>query len=241
MGRVRMAGLAALGLIAAAGLAFVADRKGSDDRAVRVASERPKLMLLTSLPLVFGEQFGIEGGGSPALTALETRYAVVPISVTDSGSLGQGGLLLMAQPNAQPPEMLVALDAWVRAGGRLVLLADPMLTWPSERALGDPLRPAPAFADTGLLAHWGLRLDAPAELGPKALQLGGKEILTSAPGQLFGSCAIAKDRLVAHCEIGKGRATVVADADFLNLADLDGPTAENFNGLLAELARLEQR
>ena len=62
----------------------------------------------------------------------------------------------MAQPLAQPAEDLVALDDWVRGGGRVLLLADPMLEWPSKRPLGDPLRPPPMFMDTGLLAHWGL-------------------------------------------------------------------------------------
>ena len=74
-------------------------------------------------------------------------------------------MLLMAHPLAQPAEALVDLDRWVRDGGRLLLLADPKLDWPSKRALGDTLRPPPAFADTGLLAHWGLRLDAPADGG----------------------------------------------------------------------------
>ena len=72
----------------------------------------------------------------------------------------------MAHPLAQTAENLVALDAWVRGGGRVLLLADPMLEWPSKRPLGDPLRPPPMFMDTGLLAHWGLRLDAPDERGP---------------------------------------------------------------------------
>ena len=100
------------------------------------------------------------------LQALRARYKVVPISVTDGAELAKGRLLLMAQPLAQTAENLVILDDWVRSGGRVLLLADPMLEWPSQRPLGDPLRPPPMFADTGLLAHWGLRLDAPDERGP---------------------------------------------------------------------------
>ena len=114
------------------------------------------LLLLTSLPLMFGEDFSLQDSGSPALDALETRYRVVPISVTDPAELAKGRLLLMAHPLAQPAEDLVALDQWVRRGGRVLLLADPMLEWPSKRPLGDPLRPPPMFMDTGLLAHWGL-------------------------------------------------------------------------------------
>jgi hypothetical protein len=57
---------------------------------------------------------------------------------------------------------------------------------------------------------------------------------------LAGRCPISKDRLVAHCRIGKGQATIVADADFLNVGDLDGPTDKNLDALLAELAALER-
>ena len=200
--------------------------------------ERPKLLLLTSLPLVFGEQLSIETAGSPALKALQSCYRVVPISVTDPAELAKGRLLLMAHPLAQPAEDLVALDQWVRRGGRVLLLADPMLDWPSERALGDPLRPPPMFMDTGLLGHWGLRLDAPDTRSVQPRKLGGKDILTSSPGSLQGRCAISADRLVARCRIGKGRATVVADADLLDTDRLGSGGKRNLDGLLAELASL---
>ena len=206
----------------------------------RPPAQRPTLLLVTSLPLVFGEGFSLQGNGSPALEALQSRYRVVPISVTDPAELGKARLLLMAHPLAQPAEDLVALDRWVRRGGRVLLLADPMLEWPSKRPLGDLLRPPPMFADTGLLAHWGLRLDAAAEGGPRLQKLGGFDVVTVSPGQLFGGCEISDDRLVAHCRIGRGRATVVADADLLD-ADQLGPRAKhNLDGILEELARLEE-
>jgi hypothetical protein len=206
----------------------------------RPPAKRPVLLVLTSLPLVFGEQFSLQGGGSPALKALDTRYRVVPISVTNPADLGKGRLLLMAHPLAQPAEDLVALDQWVRSGGRVLLLADPMLEWPSARPLGDPLRPPPMFMDTGLLAHWGLRLDAPDEGGAKVEKLGGYGVLTVSPGSLYGGCDISADRLVARCRIGKGAATVVADADLLDVQSLGGRAAHNLDGLLSELARLER-
>jgi hypothetical protein len=136
---------------------------------------------------------------------------------------------------------LVDLDRWVRDGGKLLLLADPALDWHSERPLGDSLRLPPSFADTGLLAHWGLRLDMPEERGPKQRELGDFSILTSSPGELSGKCKIGGDGLVAHCRVGKGLATIVADADFLNVEELDGRTGQNLDALLAELARLESR
>ena len=227
---------------AAALLAIPACKADSPEPAAppRDVSDRPTLLLLTTLPLVFGESFGLEGMGSPALKALETRYTVRPVAVADTGTLSQARLLLMAHPLAQPAEALVDLDRWVRGGGRLLLLADPALDWHSDLPLGDSLRPPPSFADTGLLKHWGLRLYAPDDRGPAIRRLGGHEVLTASPGALAGTCAIAGDRIVARCRIGKGAVTVVADADFLNVEDLDGPTGHNLAALLAELAALER-
>src|SRR5439155_23802820 len=104
-------------------------------------------------------------------------------------------------------------DNWVHRGGRVLLLADPMLEWPSKRPLGDPLRPPPTFMDTGLLSHWGLRLDAPDKRGPALRHLGGFEILAVSPGRLAGGCAISADELVSQGRMGKGQATIVADPD----------------------------
>ena len=242
MTRARMRAL----LIVAAALAAVLAAAALNFRAPsplppRAPSQRPTLLLLTSLPLVFGEDFSIQGNGSPALKALQSRYRVVPISVADPPELGKGRLLLMAHPLAQPAEDLVALDRWVRGGGRVLLLADPMLEWPSKRPLGDLLRPSPMFMDTGLLAHWGLRLAGSDERGPKVEKLGGFDVLTDSPGELSGRCSISSDRLVAHCRIGRGRATIVADADLLDTPRLGPRAKHNLDGLLEELANLERR
>jgi hypothetical protein len=236
--RGRALTLATIAAMLLAALAFAATRRESRVPPPRSDAQRPTLLLLTSLPLVFSDSFSLHGG-SPALKTLETRYRVAPISVTSPAELGKGRLLLMAQPFAQTAENLVALDDWVRRGGRVLLLADPMLEWPSKRPLGDPSRPPPMFADTGLLAHWGLRLDAPDERGPMLRGLAGREIQTVSPGTLFGRCMISADRLVAHCAIGRGEAVVVADADFLNLAGMDGPIDDNLPALLGELERLD--
>lgn len=226
--------LAIAALLAAAAFAFTRARETPPARP----AAKPTLLLLTSLPLVFGEQFSLQGGGSPALKALQSRYRVAPISVTSPAELSKGKLLVMAHASAQTAENLVALDDWVRGGGRVLLLADPMLEWPSSRPLGDPLRPAPMFMDTGLLQHWGLRLDAPDKRGPTMRLLGGYEVLTASPGALSGKCAISADRLVARCAIGKGRATIVADADLLDTADLGSGSRHNLDGLLGELSHL---
>lgn len=230
--RLRAIGFAVL-ILAAGALAFAQLRRPAPP------APRPTLLLLTSLPLMFGEEFSLQGGGSPALTALRSRYHVVPVSVASPAELAGGRLLLMAQPIAQPAEDLVALDDWIRRGGRMLLLADPMLEWPSKRPLGDPLRPSPMFMDTGLLGHWGLRLDAPDERGPKSIRLGNHSVLTLSPGQLFGRCAISGDRIVARCRMGRGQVTIIADADLLNVDDLGRPAARNLAGVVGELQALE--
>lgn len=207
----------------------------------RPADERPTLMLVTSLPLIFSEHFSLESAGSPTLDALESRYSVVPIGVADAQSLKPGDLLLMAHPLAQPAEVLVELDAWVRGGGRALILADPRLDWPSELPLGDIRRPPPFYADTGLLGHWGLRLDAPDEPGPQQRLVDGRRVLLESPGTLAGHCPIAGDGLVARCSVGKGRATVIADADLLQPRSGSADQRDsNHQFILAELDRLER-
>jgi hypothetical protein len=227
--------------VAAMALAFAAIRREPAPLPTRPSGQRPPLLFLTSLPLLFGEGFSLQGGGSAALKKLGTRYRLVPISVTDPGELAKGPLLLMAHPPAQTAENLVALDAWVRGGGRVLLLADPMLEWPSKRPFGDPLRPPPGFADIGLLAHWGLRLDAPDERGAATRELGGYSVLTISPGLLSGRCDVSSDRHVADSRIGQGRATIIAHAHLLNLDALGSNASHNLDSLLEELAKLEDR
>lgn len=233
-----LAGFVVLLICGAAAFALMR-RDRSADLAPRSGADRPVLMMLTTLPLLFPEEFTLEAGGSETLSSLETRYRVVPVGTTDATSLKQGRLLLLAHPLAQPADALVDLDRWVRGGGKVMLLADPKLDWPSGRPLGDRLRPPPAFADTGLLEHWGLTL-FPAENGPQERELAGHRVLTASPGSLAGSCTIEEGGFVARCAIGAGRAVIVADADFLNVEQLDGPDDSNLEALLVELDRLER-
>ena len=196
---------------------------------------KPELLLLTSLPLVFGDDFDVRKQGSPVLATLSQRFRVRPISTSSREELARGRLLLMAQPPAQTPDNLVALDGWVRNGGRVLLLADPMLEWPSQRALGDPLRAPIMFTDTGLLGHWGLRLDAPDRRGPLRRTLFARAIIAASPGSLAGTCSIGQQAFVADCRIGHGRAIVVADADLLNVP-ADSPELKAVTDLLAWLS-----
>lgn len=228
------AGLAALLLLAACREAIPA--KPPD-------GPKPELFLLTPLPIVWSESFGLDQHGSPVLAALERDYRVTSVDLP--GQVPEGSLLLAAQPRALPAEELVALDAWVRRGGRLLLLADPVLEWPSGLPVGDPRRAPVAFADTGLLKHWGLWLDAPEDRGPRQLSLSGQSVLVASPGILKrsgGSCEVDASGLSARCRLGKGRAAIIADADFLNLGSggLDGPTDRNLPALVSQLVDLSR-
>lgn len=228
------------GLTGLAALAAWTIAGADGDLRPRPEAERPALALVTSLPLIFAEQFSLERGGSPALTRLEGRYRVQPIGVADAASLKGQRLLLMAHPRAQPAEALVELDQWVRGGGRLLLLADPKLDWPSERPLGDRLRPPPAFADTGLLGHWGLTLIAPEDRRPTRLGGGHRPVIYFSAGRLLSTnpdCELSRAGIIAECRIGKGKIAVVADADFLNVEALEshGAIPKNQTGELIEL------
>lgn len=186
---------------ALAALALLAGCREAPARA-----DKPPVLLLTSLPVLFGEEFSLEAGPSPLRDALEARFAVTPIALAEKAQLGgHDRLLLMAQPRAQTAEALVELDTWVRDGGRVLLLADPLLEWPTSRSLGDPLAPMIAFADTGLLTHWGLTLYRPDSAGASGT-------LALAKG---ASCALEDEGSLARCTVGKGRVTVIADADFV--------------------------
>ncbi len=241
--RARIA-LAAMVMALLAGVVLALARPASTKLAPRPAGERPELMLLTTLPIVFADELTLDAPTSATLEALQSRYRVVPISVTAAYELGKRKLLLMAQPQAQPAEALVELDAWVRAGGRVLLLADPALEWASDRPLGDLLRPPLAFADTGLLGHWGLRLDGPNGRGPASRTIDGREVRTVSAGALTATkpaCATVAQGLVARCRLGKGKAVVIADADLLNVEAIEGAGKQaNYGLLLEELARLEQ-
>ena len=207
---------------------------------------KPTLLLLTSLPILFGEGFELDTEPSPVLARLERDYRVEPIAAAEPSGLAKGRVLLMAQPRAQPAEMLVALDQWVRRGGRLLLLADPKLDWPSEKPLSDLSRPPMSFADTGLLDHWGMTLTGPLALGPAAIDAGPYDVAVVSAGRLTsppGRCVTAAAKLIARCRVGRGRVTVIADADFLNLGGphaIDGPTEHNLDLLGAELAALSR-
>lgn len=125
--------------------------------------------LYTSLPIVWGESGDIrellaaERPQHWALAVLSSagRPTALDTLVDEAGNLPlpHDGLLVLAQPRPLTPQENVALDRWVREGGRVLLFADPMLTAPSRYALGDPRRPQDTVLLSPILARWGLRLE----------------------------------------------------------------------------------
>ena len=188
-------------------------------------SDKLQLALLTTLPIVFGEGFGLDAPAHPVMTALSQDFAIHPVD--GPGELPEGGLLLAAQPRALTAERLVALDAWVRRGGRILLLADPRLVWPSERPLGDRFRPPASFDDTGLLTHWGLQMSYVEGSSPTR-SLGSRTVNGSSAGTLMATsnaCTVTDGGWRADCRLGRGRAIVIADADWLDSRQWSGDSA----------------
>ena len=189
------------------------------------AVQKPPLLLMTTLPIVWGETGPFDPQSRPAAAyrALQDEYAVRPIDYLDPRTLSQGRLLLLAQPRALEPRELVAVDAWVRHGGRVLILADPDLLWPSRLPPGDVRRPPRVSRLAPLLLHWGLALEPGPErrlvVEPVRDRNLVRRLALASPGRfvaLGNSCRLARREFLATCMIGRGQAWLVADADLLH-------------------------
>jgi hypothetical protein len=191
---------------------------------------------MTTLPLVWSEG-GIEAdlakdaAPHPAFTRLSVHYDITPIDDLEAWASKPKHMLLLAQPRAFAPSELAWIDNWVRQGGLVLILADPALQWGSLYPLGDKRRPLFTSMLSPLLNYWGVELVLPLEdEGPASLRkIGAFNIRTVTPGEWLpkhstakSRCAILAKGLLADCRIGKGRAILVADADFLDAACWEG-------------------
>lgn len=196
------------------------------------AAEPGGIGLFTTLPILWAESEDLRGllrSDAPphwALAALRAHGEVKPV---DSLMPGEGspllpgvGLLVMAQPRALAPQENVALDGWVRQGGRLLLFADPLLTEDSAFGIGDRRRPQDVVLVSPILARWGLRLEFDENQAPgeRLINLEGEPLPVNLPGQLViadpkRGCILLGAGVAASCRIGKGRALVLADAALL--------------------------
>ena len=203
------------------------------------AAQRAPLGLFGTLPIYWGESASLgamldgESEAHWARAELEQNYVLKPLDILGGGDAGEPlsplDDLLFAQPRALSAAENVALDAWVRKGGHLLLFADPMLTGHSLYPVGDSRRPHDVVLLSPILAHWGLRLeyDDAQEEGERVVAVSpALSIPVNLPGRLASLpaspdradppvCAIAGGGLVAQCAIGAGKALIVADAALL--------------------------
>jgi len=205
--------------------------------------------LSTSLPLIWAETGDIRGqlaGDAPkhwAMAMLAARGHVVALDTLAGPDgvlpLPSKGMLVLAQPRPLMPEENVALDVWVRGGGRLLLFADPMLTAHSDFALGDPRGPQRVAMLSPILRHWGLELQfEPAQpAGEHDVDMAGVALRVDLAGRFVASpaarCRLAAGGIIAECRLGKGRVIAVADA-----AVFDGDDAGRSAALASLLDRL---
>lgn len=205
----------------------------------------PKLGLMGSIPIYWGEVEGVGellgGDVAPhwARAQLEREYRLQPLDTLSNDSMAGLDLLLLAQPRALSPTENVALDAWVRAGGRLLLFADPMMTGHSRFAIGDRRRPQDVILLSPILDHWGLRLEFDIERAPGVvlIETDGTAIPVNLPGQFApgagdSGCAIDANAILARCRVGAGRAIVLADAALLDLHDVHPAASRALDWLL---------
>lgn len=186
--------------------------------------------LFSSLPIMWSESDDpailLRGDAAPhwARRAIEARGRLRPLDVLAPIPAGPD-LLVMAQPRPLSPDENVALDAWVRGGGRVLLFADPMLTRHSAYGIGDRRRPQDVALLSPILARWGLRLEfvQGQSAGERRANLLGVDIPVNLPGQFAAlsgqaACALDDGGLVARCRVGKGHVLAVADAALLDEA-----------------------
>lgn len=179
---------------------------------LETARARPELAVITALPLFW------DGGlkqDAPIVRLLQTRFMVR--AVDDPAKLAESGVrhLLLAQPRALSPDRLVAIDAWVRSGGRALVLADPLLRWETKLPMGDRRAPPAVSLLDPLLDHWGVRIGPVREGEERRFSQDGELLTLSGFGESALSCG-GGTAIVSECRIGKGRVVVVADADLID-------------------------
>ena len=215
-------------------------------------SGKPTLGLMSTLPIYwpesgeFGDFLREDSERSWVRTALEEGYLLEPLDAIEDDTLAGVDLLVLAQPRALSAAENVALDRWVRNGGRALILADPMLTRHSRFAIGDRRRPQDVVLLSPILARWGLQLtfDANQEEGERSLPALAARMPVNVAGRFVpgereatARCRIESDGLIARCEVGKGSALLMADAAIL---DGDG-NAERTQALARLVAAAQGR
>lgn len=211
----------------------------------RAPSHRAEVVMLTSLPLRWSgggdiaQMLAAGPGDLPALAAIERA---VDLRLVDSTGdyLPPGATLFLAHPRALAPADLVRIDQHLRIGGKAVILADGLSSWPPPHPLGDPRNPPVTSLLTPLFDYWGIELAAPAPgagngaAGKDAneadvfIDPAGYKLRLHSPGRfvrLPESCRSYGGERVARCPIGRGTVWLVSDADMLHASQWTSPVA----------------
>ena len=228
-------------LYAAVALVVSAAPAGAED-------VRPDMALMGTVPIYWGEAAGFDellSGDAPAHWArdvLEEGFALAPLDYLSTEALEGHRYLLMAQPRGLTAEENVALDAWVRAGGSLLLFADPRMTGESRFHIGVRRRPQDVALLSPILAHWGLELvfDPAQPQGAHTVDHFGNGLPVNLRGELRPKgespyCDTSADGLLASCVIGAGQAMIVADAALLDIADRSDAGEHAFRLLVSQV------
>lgn len=208
---------------------------------------RPAVGLMTTLPLLWaeagdiGELLADDAEPGWVRVAIEKRFLIQPLDTLDERQLAPLRALILAQPRALGPAENVALDAWVRGGGRLLLFADPMLTRESRFPVGDRRRPQDVALLSPILSHWGLELvfDEDQPEGERGAAIGGETIPVDLPGAFRTSaqsgCEVTGRGVLASCRVGQGRVVALADAAVLDDEEAGPPDdrADALAGLMS--------
>lgn len=216
------------------------------DTPAALATYTP-LGLMSSLPLYWPADVALAdiAAGTAVMPwqrrAIETRYRLVPLDTLspvlalspdapETDPLAGLQRLAVIQPRGLSPADNVALDDWVRRGGRLLLVLDPALTGDYAPPLGDPRRPVDSALIPPVVARWGLAISfdetqslqpvtAPFAEGSLPLVLPGHIAMAGAAGS---ACTLAADAALATCRVGKGQVTLIADAALFEHPELAG-------------------
>lgn len=199
---------------------------------------KPRVGLFSSLPIYWGEGdlTDLIGDAAPGgiwvRQELEKRFDLVPLDTLEADALEGLDRVILAQPRALAPSENAAFDSWVEAGGRAVILADPMLTRHSRYPLGDKRRPQDVVLISPLLDHWGVELqfDEAQPEGERVALLSGQAIPVNLAGRFAAKaegagetpCSVSDEGLLARCRLGQGEVDLFADAAVL---DWEGPDA----------------
>jgi len=211
----------------------------SEAGALESQVPKPKLGLMTSLPLYWplGADFSdlARGEGevpwqrgeieqSHEIVLLDTLTPIPGLTADAPETDPLEGLtrLAVVQPRGLSPADNVALDEWVRAGGKLLLVLDPMLTGHYELALGDPRRPTDTALIPPVVRRWGMEISYSGpvghELDIERIADGGLTLIAALHGEIAitdpgaASCELLAEKIVARCAVGKGEVVLIADA-----------------------------